>query len=235
MGINIALRERKGFLPHHWFKGPVKPVNDNQKEAKHGDFRPLVGGGGWQALKAGIRERFDDMAAHPRHIRYLGTMEVERSKIGWMFAFICKLFGSPLAPYKGSDVPVAVNVFPVESGGVCWQRVYDFRHKGKVTVQSVKIVDEKRGLLECVGRGLGMRLRVFEKDGALHFKSAHYFLDILGFHLPIPLLITPGKIHVEQIDEPDGFFRFRLKFDHPWFGRTFFQDGVFIEEENSNE
>lgn len=235
MSINIVLNNRKRFFPVHWFKKTVKPGNDNQKNQNHGDFRPFVGGGGWQSLKWGIRKRFDDMAAHPRLVRYMGTMKVRRSKIGWIFAFICKLFGSPLARYQGSDVPVAVNVFPVASGGICWQRVYDFRHKGKVTVQSVKIVDEKRGLLECVGRGLGMRLRVFERDGALHFKSSRYFLDIFGFHMPIPLLMTPGKIHVEQIDESDNFFRFRLAFDHPWFGRTFFQDGVFTEDKNSNE
>ena len=228
MNVFTAIKQNSFWSAPFLRRNRANPHNLNQR---HGDFRPLVTGGGWHSLTSDIRNRFDAMSDHRILTNYTGTMKVERSGIGWLFAQICRLFGSPLAPYAGEDVPVGVNVFPVEGGGICWQRVYDFDNRLPVTVQSIKIVDVKRGLLECVGGGLGMRLKVFEKDKALHFTSDHYFMDIAGYHVPLPLLLTPGALHVEHIDEGDDHFRFRLSFTHPWFGQTFFQDGVFVERE----
>lgn len=203
----------------------------SEKPESHGDFRPLVQGGGWSSLTSDIRKRFDAMSDHPALINYIGTMKVERSRAGWLFAQFCRLFGSPLVMDRADDVPVAVNVFPVDGGGICWQRVFNFKGKKPVTVQSVKVVDAKHGLLECVGGGLGMRLKVFEKDCALHFTSDQYFLKIGAFQLPLPFIFSPGALHVEHIDEGNNHFRFRMSFTHPWLGRTFFQDGIFVEKE----
>ncbi len=232
--VEVSHQKQAGKQIKKWIANKFRAINDNKEprqEPDAGDFRPLVRGGGWSQLNSGIRVRFDEMATHPDLVEYVGRMEVDRSKIGWCFAQICRLFGTPLAPYKGHDVPVAVNVFPVENGGMCWQRIYNFENCGKITVQSIKIVDQHAGLLECVGGGLGMRLQVYEENGALHFKSRRYFLDILGIRLPVPLLLTPGEVHVSQIDEGHGYFRFRLIFNHPWFGETFYQDGLFLEKE----
>ncbi|MEZ5756768.1 MAG: DUF4166 domain-containing protein [Emcibacteraceae bacterium] len=236
MNINIALHQRSRYHPLNWFKPNYRAVNDNGKVCgHHGDFRPLVAGGGWYSLSEGIKSRFDAMAENPALVRFIGTMEVKRSKIGVVFAWLCKIFGSPLTHHCGNDVPVTVDVFPVPSGGMCWQRIYNFNRHNKVTVQSIKLVDKEYGLLECVGGGLGMRLNVFEKGGALHFKSNKYFFEMLGFRISIPLIITPGAIHVVQSDVDAGFFRFYLSFNHPWFGQTFYQNGVFTKEEKSNE
>jgi hypothetical protein len=198
----------------------------------HGDFRPLVGGGGWASLPQAVQDRFDALGHDATTTTYSGTMTVNRSALGWVFAQICRLFGNPLVQHQGDDVPVDVNVFSVPSGGICWQRVYSFAGRKPLTVQSVKIVDVRRGLLECIGGGLGMRLKVFERDQTLHFTSRNYFVQLGRVHLPIPLWVTPGRLHVEHVDEGGGKFRFRLSFTHPWFGVSFFQDGIFKEKES---
>jgi hypothetical protein len=198
------------------------PINNH-------DFRPLVQGDGWSGLTVDIQRRFDLMSETHARTEYTGSMEVKRSLSGWFFAQACCLFGSPLVSHSSDDVPVDVNVYPIENGGLCWQRIFHFKGRAPVTVQSVKIVDQKYGLLECVSRGLGMRLKVYSKDKALHFTSNYYFIAVFGMHLRIPLILTPGAIHVEHIDEGDNKFRFRLSFRHPWLGQTFYQDGVFQE------
>jgi hypothetical protein len=39
--------------------------------------------------------------------------------------------------------------------------------------------------------------------------------------------MTPGTAEVRHTELGQGRFRFTLSFDHPWFGRTVWQDGVF--------
>ena len=205
-------------------------VAARKEPAAHGDFRKLVGGGGWHSLPQIVQCRFEALAANPGTTTYAGNMVVKRSPLGWFFAQLCRLLGNPLVPLQGDNVPVDVNVFQVKGGGVCWQRVYEFPGHAPMIVQSVKVVDPKRGLLECIGGGLGMRLQVFEADKVLHFVSQGYFLQVGRVHMPIPLLVTPGRVHVEHVHITDDLFRFRLSFTHPWFGVSFFQDGMFREK-----
>jgi len=213
----------------------LRPTVKNPKADTHNDFRLLVEGGGWANLPHTVQDRFEALAANSATTTYCGTMHVKRSSLGLFFAQICRLLGNPLVPHQGEDVPVDVNVFAAQGGGICWQRVYKFIGRAPLTVQSVKVVDAKHGLLECIGGGLGMRLKVFEQDRILHFVSHRYFLQIGQFHLPIPLAMTPGTLHVEHIDEGRSLFRFRLSFTHPWFGVSFHQDGVFQKKEPHHE
>jgi hypothetical protein len=39
--------------------------------------------------------------------------------------------------------------------------------------------------------------------------------------------MTPGTAEVRHTELGQGHFRFTLTFDHPWFGRTVMQDGIF--------
>ncbi len=78
-----------------------------------------------------------------------------------------------------------------------------------------------------MGHGLGMRLEVFERDGALHFLSRHYFWRVAGFCLRLPYLFSPGTAHVVHTDLGGGYFRFTMDFRHCLFGTLFHQDGTF--------
>ncbi len=193
------------------------------------DFRHLVKGGGWQALSPSIIARFNAMAEGETTHHYKGNMVVKRSRLGLFFSYLCTCFGSPLVSHEAKNVKVDVAVFQKEDG-ICWQRVFHFANIPPITVSSLKVVDSKHGLMERVGGGLHMELDIYEEAGNLHFVSNSYYLKLSRFFIPLPSLLTPGKLHVAHIDEGGGTFRFRMSFDHPYFGRTFFQDGVFREE-----
>jgi len=190
------------------------------------DFRRLLGGPAWRSLAAAVQRRFGP-AAHLVPVRYDGVMEVRASRVGRWMAQALRPLGTPLAPWTGEAVPVAVDVWTDPRGALVWDRTYRFAGRAAVTVTSMKKLGRDGQLMEVVRGGLGMMLRVTAEGGALHFRSRGYFLEAAGVRLPIPQLLTPGAAHVVHEDLGGGRFRFTLRFAHALFGETFFQTGVF--------
>lgn len=200
-------------------RGLAKPTS-----AQHPDFRALVGEAGWAELPLAVRARFIDQPARS----YEGEMRVRATTAGFLFAQLCRLIGTPLAPWRGENVSVTVNVWNRPDGALVWDRLYRFDGRKPVKVSSCKKAD-RRGLVEVVRGGLGMALDVTVEDGALHFRSRGYFWEILGLRLRLPGLLTPGAAHVFHRDEGGGRFTFGLSFVHPWLGETFWQEGEFAD------
>ncbi|MBX7249426.1 MAG: DUF4166 domain-containing protein [Caulobacteraceae bacterium] len=190
----------------------------------HPDFRSLVGEAAWADLPLAVRERFTTTATRT----YEGRMAVRASAAGFLFAQLCRLIGTPLAPWRGEDTPVSVKVWMRGDGAMVWDRLYRFSGRAPAKVGSCKKAD-RRGLVEVVRGGLGMALDVTVEDHALHFRSRGYFWEVLGARLPLPELFTPGAAHVFHRDEGDGRFTFGLRFHHAWLGETFWQEGVFSD------
>ncbi|MBX3479789.1 MAG: DUF4166 domain-containing protein [Caulobacter sp.] len=191
------------------------------------DFHRLLGAAAWSRLPAAVQARF---AVHhaAQTVCYRGRMEVRASLAGRLIAQLCRLIGTPLAPWTGEAVPVEVSVY-LDRGALVWDRRYRFAGRRPVLVSSRKMVDADGGLLEVVRGGLGMALTLSEESGALHFRSRFYFLTVGAVRLPIPGLLTLGAAHVVHQDLGGGQFRFSLAFHHPWLGETMFQQGVFAD------
>jgi hypothetical protein len=214
--------------------GPSFP---SRGEGEHGlqpdpSFRHLLGELAWRRLAPSIRERFGWKPAAGAELRYVGEMAVVRSsRLGWVLAQLCRLIGTPLAPHRGTRVPVTVTLsLDADGDGVVWRRVYRFPNRRAVTCVSIKKSTAADGLIECVGGGVGMWLRLSERLGALHFHSTGYFWALGRWRVAIPDWLTPGALHVAHSDEGEGRFRFRISTIHPLLGETFFQDGVFSSE-----
>lgn len=195
------------------------------------EFERLVGRAGWQRLAGDIRSRFSEKPKPGRPIRYAGIMQaVQCSWAGWLLAQLCRLIGTPFAPYRGSDVPVRISLrHSTQADAVIWDREYHYARRAPVLVRSTK-VSTPQGLLECIGHGLGMQLAVFEAKGELHFLSQRYFWRIGRFTLHLPHLLSPGTAHVIHADLGDGRFRFIMRIRHRLLGTVFHQDGIFARE-----
>lgn len=195
------------------------------------DFEQLVGREGWWRLAPDIRKRFTEKPTLRQPIRYLGVMQrVGGSCIGAVLAQCCRLIGTPFAPYRAADVAVAITLRFEPSGGVIWEREYQYADRPAVTVRSTKRIGDDGALLECVGFGFGMRLAVFEANRALHFLSLRYFWRIGRREFRLPALMSPGTAHVIHEDLGDGRFRFSMTIHHALFGLLFQQHGVFQRE-----
>jgi len=220
----VAGRKRTSFVPGFETAPTTLPESDMAR---------AVGEPGWWRLKPEIQARFAEDVMDGEVKCYEGLMsEVICSKAGWLLAQLCRLIGTPLATAAGRDVPTTVLVYPDPTGsGTVWDRIYFFPAKSPVTVRSSKVLDEHSRLLERVGGGVGMLLRVFEQERALHMVSERYFLELRGRRLYLPALLSPGTAHVTHSDEGHGNFRFRLSITHRLLGTLFFQDGLFSDDE----
>ncbi len=194
-------------------------------------YRFILGEAAWARLSPAIRMRFSVKPMAGSQIAYRGVMRVRRSPVGWAFAQAARLFGRPIVAGKGDLVPVAVTLRAHPDGGVEWTRTYRFDGRTPVSAASIKRYDARDGLVESATGGFGMRLRVTEESGGLHFRGAGYFLRFWGIRAPLPDWAGPGALHVEHRDEGPDRFRFRLTIRHPVFGLTFLQDGVFQDQE----
>ena len=196
-------------------------------------FRQLLGEAAWQRLNPNVRARFAVKPDAGQVFTFTGVMDVvRRSWFGWLIGQVCRFIGTPVTPRQGRDVPTVVHIYRSSRGdGIVWERRYGFSGRAPVVVSSTKRADPPDGLLECASRGFAMRLRLFERDGAIHFASTGYCLDVGRWRLPIPGLLTPGYAHVVHSDEGNGWFRFTMSFRHRLFGETYFQEGLFRQTE----
>ena len=192
-------------------------------------YRDMLGELAWRRLHPEIpRTVLKKNHDRGKALCYDGIMHiVELSFMGWLFAQVCRLIGTPLAPRRGYNVPMDIRLEADEAtGGVRWIRRYGFR-SGAVAVQSCKTRSGRQELTEHIGYGFSMRLHLSERRGDLYFTSHAYDLTLAGKRLRIPDWLTPGKTTVSHEQIRDKLFRFTLSVDHPLFGRTIYQDGYF--------
>lgn len=183
----------------------------------------------WYRLHPAVQARFGTEPEPGHPIVYEGVMEkVHCSRAGWLFAQVTRLIGNPLTAHRGRDVPMQVQLTKrPDRTGVYWRRSYGFAGRKPSVVTSAKREDAQGRLCEYVGLGFGMRLKVFARNGALHFVSQRYFWQVAGQQIPLPHWLSPGRTHVSHTDLGGGQFRFTIAMDHAWLGRTFYQTGVF--------
>jgi hypothetical protein len=204
-----------------------EPTTTATPTQRNPDFRRLLGEAAWQRLPAAVRARFESIE-HATTTVYRGRMKVAASLAGRCLAQLCRLIGTPVAPYTGADVRVHVEVFDdVLHGGVVWQRRYEFPGRAPIIVRSTKRLDDDGGLVEVLNAGLHMRLRVFEQDAALHFLSTGYFFRIGKLQIALPAWFLPGATHVVHEDKGNGRFRFAMSTVHRQLGTVYEQDGEF--------
>ena len=96
-----------------------------------------------------IRRRFACAAGHTQSQTFEGVMTVVRASMaGRILAHLCRVIGTPLAPFTGSDVPVTHRVDPAPKGrGVRWEREYAFATGQKVIVRSTIDLGHNLGLV----------------------------------------------------------------------------------------
>ena len=190
-----------------------------------GTLRTLLGEAEWLSLPEATRARF---AQHTGSVAYEGSFEVVRASLaGRLLATCCRLLGTPVAPFTGTNVPATVHVFTTPDGGTAWQRVYRFAGRKPCVVESIKRLSHDGALVEALPARLRMGLDVYARDGVLHFVSNAYYFEIGGMRIALPDWLPPGTTHVEHLDLADGWFRFTMTVRHRWLGEVFYQTGCF--------
>jgi len=192
-------------------------------------FRTLVGEEDWARLPEPVRRRFSNRLAPGDMLLYRGAVvATELSRAGRSLAFLARAIGSPLPLCNGATGPALVAVVEDERlGGQSWTRIYARSGRSPQTIHSAKRFRGPTGLEEYVGYGIGMALRVTVEEGALVFRSDHYFLEIGAWRWRWPKALEPGRMEITHREEGGGAFSFRLALTHPLLGRLVHQLAYF--------
>jgi hypothetical protein len=212
-------------------EAPRSPEPQPRPELGDFRFRALMGEADWAALPPAIRRRFSKRLAGGQTIVYAGEiLESWTSRAGWWLAQAARLIGGPLPVTGDLHVPSVVTVTEdMATGGQIWTRLYARRKGFPQVIHSSKRFAGPTGLEEYVGRGIGMTLTVYARDGALIFRSKNYFLQLFGRRLP--KWMCPGTLYVTHAEVADHKFSFTLQIFHPRFGLLMRQMAMFREIE----
>ena len=206
-------------------------------------FRALVGEEAWARLPDSVCRRFSKHIEPGAAVIYRGEVVLtEMSRAGRILAHLAKVVGGPL-PLDNHATGESVVSVTEEAGalGQTWTRSYARSGQGPQIIGSMKCFRGSTGLEEHVGAGIGMALSVSVEGGALHFRSDHYFLELVGWRLRLPRFMEPGSMEIVHEDRPDldergercagqgnrGAFSFRLTLTHPFLGCLLHQLGHF--------
>jgi hypothetical protein len=212
---------------------PRPPSPADAAETPLGDlrFRALLSDPDWEALPPAVRRRFSTRLAAGDTTVYAGrVVETRMSRLGWCLAQAVRAIGAPLPLACDRDVAAVVAVTEeMAGGGQVWTRVYARRGGFPQVIHSAKRFAGRTGLEEQVGGGVGMALTVQVVAAALVFRSAGYFVRVLGRRLALPAWLSPGALTVTHAALADGSFTFTLDLRHPRFGALIRQTAVFRE------
>jgi hypothetical protein len=222
-GLELELRPERELEP--------APAPDFEPDVGDFRFRALMSEDQWWSLPAAVRRRFSKRLARTRSVVYGGeVLETWMTRRGWWLAQAGRLIGSPLPTARSAHVPSVVTVTEDRAkGGQMWTRLYARTRGFTQVIHSSKRFAGPTGLEEYVGRGVGMSLTVYARDGALVFRSKDYFLQLFGHRVMLPAWLTPGTIYVTHAELPDGKFSFTLQIIHPRHGLLLRQMAIFRE------
>ena len=208
------------------WSGP-RSIVEPEDDAGHSDtIAHILGARAWLSLVEDVRTRFSRVTP----ALYRGRTDTKLSALGMFFAWGLFPFGAPLPVLTGeSQALVEVSV---RDGGMSWTRAYRGPFGLTFEVRSIKRPSQDGRLLECCAGGWTMLLDVFVESGVLVFRSRQFFWRLGAISISLPLWLTPGVAEVRHTDLGNGQFRFTLSFDHPWIGRTVYQDGIFADPED---
>lgn len=199
-------------------------------------FRDLVGATAWTQLPPAVRRRFSKRFKPAEAVLFNGhVVETRVSRAGRILSLLARVIGSPLPGPNGNTGASAVTVMQdALTGHQNWTRTYERAGGFPQVVHSMKRFAGPTGLEEYVGAGIGMSLDLSVEDGALVFRSGHYFFELGRFRMRLPRMLSPGRMEIVHRDEPEycglaNAFTFRLTLTHPLFGCLVHQLAYFKE------
>jgi hypothetical protein len=180
----------------------------------------------WHELPAVIRSHYD-ITGPGKSTTVTGSMTIDYPD--WLGPALKLLrLGKALVDLKGGPMAVQVKKWQDgEDSALCWHRHIQSGDGRRRRFPSRMIRHQDHELIEYVGMGFGIRLKVGVEDGRLVYRSHGHLLKIGPIRLPIPdnLLLGRAVISEEALSEDSFLLRFEIV--HPLWGQTYSYGGVF--------
>lgn len=186
-------------------------------------------GNHWDELENVVKLHYSIVPGQSCRITVKGVMdEVYHSPYAKLFLLPARLFGA-LVPYKGKHVPTEVRNWstPGNTKAMFWHRTLRFEGRAPHSFASRMEHYKDDEIIEYVRYGIGVRLRMSVREGALVFQSLSHVWKVAGMMIKIPDWLLLGSARITEKAMTDDQFQMDFEMIHPLFGRTFAYSGVF--------
>lgn len=177
----------------------------------------------WQRLPEVIRKHYQ--ISGDGQSRLEGVMTIDYPHYLYPVVWLIHMFGG-LVLWRGATVRAEVDK-TVADGKLHWKRTLTYPD-GKVDYfRSQMHYAGKNRLIETIGFGFGLTLRVTVDNGDLLYRSAGHFWRRGNFQLNIPdwLLLGSATIREHAVSKDAFYLDFTLK--HPLWGVSYYYRGNF--------
>ena len=176
----------------------------------------------WSSLGDSVRDRFDGSIPHLtfrcEEVRTDGTAT------GCYIIRFMRFLGTAF-PAPGQHRAADIHVDLIEPGRRSWRRGYYDQRGRSLRLDTVK--SEKGNLIEERSGFLSIILKPEIGDKGLVLTSERFDLTFGPVRIPLPKILTPGRLVVEHRDEGDGRFVFDMRLVNTRLGEIFVHRGEF--------
>jgi hypothetical protein len=199
------------------------------KTEKNVSIMKMALGDQWERLDGIVKKHYEMAPGRQANVTIHGRLDqVFHSYIAKLFLIPGRIFGA-LVPYQGKNIPTTVRNWTREgdSKAMFWHRVLQFPGKPQTEFKSRMEYAGGDEIIEFVKYGLGIRMRMSVKEGALVFTSAGYVWDMGAARVPIPSWVILGDAEIIEKGVSEKGFYIDFNMVHPIFGHTFGYSGMF--------
>lgn len=159
-----------------------------------------------------------------------GIMRIDYPGLIKPVLFLARLMGA-LIDLKGDAMQVTVKKWVTHSSSTLYWRRDIQAPNGKTTVFASRMeYRQANELIELVGFGFGIRLKVSVEDGQLIYRSNGHLWKCGFVTVPIADVLFLGHATIIEIPIDDNTFELDFKIIHPLFGKTYEYGGLFNYE-----
>lgn len=200
----------------------------------HPLFRRALGDDAWHRLAPVVRRHYDLAPREGRPRILTGVMEeVFHAPLIKPWLWLGRGLRA-LVPYRGNEVPTEVRnrTDPARPEALFWHRTFHFPDGRRSVFASRMEAGGAGEVIEFLRLGIGVRMAVSERDGALVFTGRDHCWRIGKRLVGIPNWALLGDAVIVESAVSDTELRVDFEIVHPLLGRTFGYRGRFRLEDN---
>lgn len=188
-----------------------------------------LGEAAWNRLAPLVRDHYRLDPATGESLTLTGVMdEIFHAPLIKPLLAVAGYFDA-LVSRRGRDVPVEVRNWtdPARPRTLFWHRTFRFPGGDPCVFRSRMVLAGPGEIVELLRFGVGIRMRVEEREGDLVYTALEHCWEIGPWRLGIPNWALLGDALIVESAVSDQALGLRFDIRHPWFGRTFGYRGRF--------
>ncbi len=186
-------------------------------------------GADWDKLATPIRQHYGLASYTNADCLLNGRMYVEYPNRVLPLIWAARLTGA-LMHQRGKDIAVEIHTqTKADSDQLFWQRQFKFPGRTRRFISRMQYLQDNE-IIESVGWGLSIRLKLSVDKQALVFRSNGYLWRWGALSLSLPDWLLLGKARIIESALADGGLKLDFDIIHPLWGLTYRYGGVFSEK-----